>query len=646
MAFKRPIAWLLGILSGLIVCAVIIAAILPAVVSTAWGTKTFLKCVNERVDGSLNVHRIVLHWMGPQEIFGIEVLDKENTQLFSCEKISTDASLWQTLFDHDVGTMTMISPHITFKAKTESAVQKNTPIVKSVLSSKKASKTNYLLPFSGTVAIENAKIDILSEGNARNAQLNASMKFQFDAKNCGIAASIHSQVMQENSPCGLIDAAFTVKDNRLLHLDANMSMDKLSFQEPSSRRTAFLRDLSLKLSKPNVEAPFKFTLDGAALSKHKDGGIHILGSIDKLFDDNGKINLENSTIQWNATLQQFPAAALDFAARFFGTTDFPFSSIFGEVFNAAFSGEIRDLSGPLKFNLNAPNMRTSLTGQLVEGILTIDETIYAQAQISPELSRLLIKSVESFPIAAFSAKNPIAMQIDADGFSFPIFPFDRSKINMPAVRLELGQIACQNKNSLSTLLNLFKSQQRQKETTAWVAPMDLCVKNGMIDCKRTEILVSDTFDVAVWGKIDLVNNSVDMDLGLTADCLKTAFKIDNLPQNYVLQLPIKGKIEEININSVAATTKIAALLAWQQKALAGKIGKGNGRVILEGLLNGLASLPDKNSEAPPAKHPFPWEKEEADADKENPDKKPSSKKTAIKKGDKPLKQLLKILRNS
>ena len=63
----------------------------------------------------------------------------------------------------------------------------------------------------------------------------------------------------------------------------------------------------------------------------------------------------------------------------------------------------------------------------------------------------------------------------------------------------------------------------------------------------------------------------------------------------------RWRCESISLSS--ATTKIAALLAWQHgEALA---GKGGG--IFGGFLGAIATLPDRDANVPPPKRPFPWE---------------------------------------
>src|SRR5581483_2872856 len=178
------------------------------------------------------------------------------------------------------------------------------------------------------------------------------------------------------------------------------------------------------------------------------------------------------------------------------------------------------------------------------------------------------------------------------------------------------------------------------ELALWFAPIDLSIKQGIADIERTEILLADTFDICVWGNVDLVKDYVDMVLGLTSQTLSKAFGIQNLPENYVLTLPMKGPSNNVQINTGKATTKVALLLAWQNQNLTG-IG-GNAGAIVGGLLGKIATLPDSNAKVPPAKHPFPWES--GNAKKSKTSTGPREKKKQFKPKDKPLKQILKVIR--
>jgi len=261
-------------------------------------------------------------------------------------------------------------------------------------------------------------------------------------------------------------------------------------------------------------------------------------------------------------------------------------------------------------------------------------------QVTPDVSRFILDSANPLSISQIYADNPLTLQIDPQGFALPLFPFDLTQFTFSKARIELGKIRCKNEGGLNFTLSLLKSKQftNNRELLLWFAPMDLKLQKGILEIERTEILIADTFDIALWGHIDLVKDYVDMVLGLTANALQAAFPIPNLPNNYVLQIPMKGPTHKVVIDQTQATAKIALLLAWQQKILSEVLkGKSPAGFLFGELLNKLGPLPDFDKKPPPAKQPFPWETYE-------PRKKKNTHKSKHNFKDKPLKQILKILR--
>ena len=285
----------------------------------------------------------------------------------------------------------------------------------------------------------------------------------------------------------------------------------------------------------------------------------------------GSLNLQgqlsNESNQLELKVTQFPNRILDLIARIKGSTRFPCTTLFGDTLNATLSMGLKNSSGPVVLNLNTANSRLSLKGHLKEGVLSLDSTFHAQSLITPEMSRLFLKEINPLGISYFNSQDPVTIEISSQGFSLPVSPFDLKKAQIPSATIELGKINCRNEGNLNLTLALLRNSS-DKDLTVWFAPIDFTLINGVVDLERTEIYIDKTYDVAVWGDINLVKDKVDMTLGLTASTLKKAFGIKNLPNNYVLTLPMKGTTDHVKINSKKATAKIALLLAWQQKMLA------------------------------------------------------------------------------
>lgn len=427
-----------------------------------------------------------------------------------------------------------------------------------------------------------------------------------------------------------------------LNLIGTVMSPELAFIDHSSKESIVLSNLKGSFAKTS-EQPLTFTLDNTVSTQtaqgSKSGSLTCSVKLD-LPQQNEK-NFDLSTLNANIQLQakQFPSRALDLFARAFGRTDQPATTLFGPALQLTLNADLHHLNGPIQCNLNTQTAQVELNGHLAGGALLLDSPLYAQLLVSKESSQLFLKEVNPLDLSYFYSHAPVTLQISREGFYLPLHPWIPEKISIPDASIDLGKVSCRNEGNVQITLGLLKSKQanNHQDLTLWLAPIDLSIKEGVVNVDRTEMLISDTFDVCTWGNIDLVKEYVNMTLGLTAQTLSSAFGIKNLPENYVLTIPMKGKMDNVQINTNKATAKVALLLAWQHKDIAGSLGGTAGAFAGE-LLGAIATLPDAKAKIPPPKHPFPWEIGQ------EPKAPPRSKKKVFKTSDKPLKQILKVIR--
>jgi len=424
-----------------------------------------------------------------------------------------------------------------------------------------------------------------------------------------------------------------------LQISLHGTNPKLSFYEQNSQESIELSSLFFSLNKSPSE-PLTTTLQCNLLTQSKTASTKN-GSLSLTATLNSPFQMESITGGLELKAQGLPSRALDLFARAKGRTDFPFTALFGPVINADASCHLKNWSGPLSINLNTPVTRFSLNGTLAAGALLLTDPIYAQMRITPEMSHLFLQELNLLNLSSIYSQNPITLEIPSDGFYLPIYPSNVGKMAIPKATLELGKVYCHNEGNINIALSLLKAKQfdKNQDLALWFAPLDFSIQRGILNIERTEILLADTFDICFWGDVDLLQEKVDMTLGLTAQSLNKAFGIKGLPEKYVLTIPMKGPVDNVQINTTKATAKVALLLAWQEKTIAGAIGGGPAGAIVGGLLGKLATLPDSDAKVPPAKRPFPWEAAK-------PAKKTSSaeKGKHFKQKEKPLKQILKVIK--
>lgn len=343
--------------------------------------------------------------------------------------------------------------------------------------------------------------------------------------------------------------------------------------------------------------------------------------------------------------QQFPSQVLDIIARTQGQTSSLFSALFGKTLDAEAFLALKQQESPVTLSIRSPQTQLNLSGTCHEGILRFNQPFFFQTYLTPEISRLFLKDVNPLSMTSVYAKTPISIEIPPQGVAIPIAPFTASQLNIPDAHIELGKIYCQNEGNMHIALGLLKKEpiNPKEDLMLWFAPIDLHTSKGVIDVERTEVLIANTFDIAIWGKMNLKKNYVDMILGLPAPTLQKAFDIRGLPQDYVLTIPMKGPLNHVEIDTGKATAKLALLFAWQKRSLAGNITKNPAGALFGEVIGQFALLPDKDAVIPPAKHPFPWESYSGSTKKSSYHSS-SNKKRRFTLKEKPLKQLLKVIR--
>ncbi len=254
--------------------------------------------------------------------------------------------------------------------------------------------------------------------------------------------------------------------------------------------------------------------------------------------------------------------------------------------------------GVIDLAIQTPHLETRLNGGLTNHSITLQKALLAVIRLTPELSALLLKDVNPLFLTGLQAENPITLRIEPTDFYFPL-PYSLETLSIGKATLDLGKVKCQNGHSLSEIIALLKDFRfsTASQMNAWFTPFTFELKQGILKAERMDALLADSIHVCTWGKINLVQDQIDMFLGLPADTLQTSFGIKNLPENYVLKVPLRGTTKNPDLVKGPAIAKIAALIAA-------------GQVPNQGILGGIANLisrPKEEKDVPPAKRPFPWE---------------------------------------
>ena len=382
--------------------------------------------------------------------------------------------------------------------------------------------------------------------------------------------------------------------------DATVRIDDLTLKQGISGALTKLMRFDFDIAKRNLgntPMTFKFNGNVRPQSGGQSGRVKGEGKLENFLSEQGRLDLSNVTTEMHADVKNLPSVFVDALSRFDQGGGYPPSAFLGDLFNATFDADIQKSQGSLSMDIDASACRATLSGVVSDGVVYLQKPLSAAFTVTPQLNRVLEKSAKLVVIAM---EKPIYLTINPKGFSVPLKNLHIRNMNFTYGQLDLGQIICENTGSASDVSSLFKTKG-DKNTSFWFAPMEFNMRKGKMFVDRTEILYNHALQVCLWGDINFVRRYVDMTLGLTAQAMASALGIKSVAPDYVLKVPVQGPFGNVEIDTGAAAGKIAFLIA--RKQVAPKAG------IWGQVLGAIGDLADDQSDVPPPKPPFPWQKQ-------------------------------------
>ena len=325
-------------------------------------------------------------------------------------------------------------------------------------------------------------------------------------------------------------------------------------------------------------------LQGKTILLNKTGSFDINASYDK------------KNITGTCNFLNFPSITLDEIISLYNKRDKGFlTKLLGDNVNLKTSFNISDEKGPINLDISSENLKTTIFANYFTNLITFRKPIIANFILTKDFSSFLSK--EENPNLIYS-KNPIKIQIAPEGLLLPINPFALKELSIDNAYLDLGKLKAQNRGKLRLIMSAMTQKAfNSEEIEIWCGPVEIQIKNGTLYISRMDMLIDRSIHICTWGYIDLIKDKVKMTLGITAQALNYSFGITNLPKNYVLQIPIRGSLTDIKIDTSQAAYKIAAL-----KAI--KIQDN----IFSQIIDLLKQKYDDQSNVPAPRRPFPWER--------------------------------------
>lgn len=300
-----------------------------------------------------------------------------------------------------------------------------------------------------------------------------------------------------------------------------------------------------------------------------------------LIDIQSTLALDDS-IEIQGVLERFPTKFFQILPRL---ANFPIL-IFGQSFNARFyySKEAAEL----EIASNQANL--SFFGKIEDGNIKLKKPLQARFNLTADLSKAIMEKT-SFDL--ISMQDPVKIWVSPEGVSIPLHDLSLKNINIPVGYVDIGRAVFLDKDNLAQILSLLNYQPKKKNTIPiWVQSAPFHLQNGILKLQRTEFLLDNRYEFATWGIIDFnkQNGYASIYVGVTSQALKQLYDFKNLPSSYVLLIPLKGYLENVEVQKKEPAKQLALLLAREMHPIGG--------LVPPDLTNSV--------EIPAPRKPFPW----------------------------------------
>lgn len=385
----------------------------------------------------------------------------------------------------------------------------------------------------------------------------------------------------------------------------NINVGTLIFQNPITHESLTLQGLTGSIQGENLSSAIHLNLRGDLFAdnvpKTEKSAFSLNASIFNLWTVDGKFNRERSTVKGELSLELLPVRRLMGIMPIQPKTKKTIEAILGDLVNARIYGEISQITGPLTIDIKASNFKAILPLQIYPNSIVLRERIEAEMTLTEEVNEAFLKEINPLLAEGAYSNHPVKVFIDPEGFKVPIRPFNFQGVQADKVVFDLGKIFIYNGKKIQGLLNFLKAPvPHNPYISAWFTPIYLNLKNGVTTNRRFDALIANTVHIAMWGKINLLNNTINMTLGISPATLEQRFNISGLASKDMFQVKMRGSIDDPEFDWSSASTRIAIIMA---KTAGGGIG-----YILGGIVEKIVTAFGEEPSPPPTTSPLPWEK--------------------------------------
>lgn len=393
------------------------------------------------------------------------------------------------------------------------------------------------------------------------------------------------------------------KSNQTIEADGTLFIDKIVVKDLQDGQKLYFENVNARLQTQDIQKSFNFDVR----AKQTESDLYLTGSVDNAFDSEGHFNFNEVFLSLNSKMVDLPASFLCRIVCISPEFREKVEALFGKKINADITVTLKQKTGPIKASIKGPNGSVDFDGRLTNGVLTLNKSFESEFILTPELGHNILEEVFPLLSGIIKADQPLRISVDSEGFSLPVTPFEKSRVEVGQITLTLGKVLFRTDGQLGTVVSLLNPSNADK-IMVWFTPLYLNVQHGVLGVHRLDMLVANEYPIATWGKVDFVKDRVNLMIGLSGRAISKAFNV-KVDKGFMLQLPFKGPINNAAIDKRRAATKIGAFVAQSQKTPHG--------MLIGTVLNIAGGGLTEPKPPAPTTYPLPWANGDTGSDLED-----------------------------
>lgn len=362
-----------------------------------------------------------------------------------------------------------------------------------------------------------------------------------------------------------------------------------------------LLDLGMQVDGVNFSEAINLRAHGRMeLADSQSGGFLFSGKMLHFWTPEGKFNKQNLTLLGDLSLERIPVKELTGILPLDTETVTRVRALLGPLLNARLSGEISHLTGPLTLDIQSSNFKAVLPFQLANGAMTLRDRIQAEVTLTEDINEIFLKDVMPLIISGAWSDHPIRLTIDPQNFLIPFHQYSFDKVQIGSATIDLGKLRVKNQGNIFSLLKFLQVKEISDEGVmeVWFTPIYFSLGQGEATYQRFDALLAKSVHIALWGRVNLIEDKVRMTLAISPRTLYERYQIRGLPGMF--QVKMRGSTSHVELDWGSATTRIGLIVARSTG------GFGN---LVGGLVEQILQAMGEEKTPPPTTVPFPWEAE-------------------------------------